>query len=185
MISNIGQSIYMNMYILEKHILNSFYPVQKFKEFLSLEILEQHENKYLSCFLTTWYISASFLCVGNSPHLSSPYLSNLEAKSISLMSSPAVWTYMWHKVTQTDCASNSEADSPLTKVAAEVDSLWATVAKVPAITSRSSTVVGTGFCGVSCGGVLRYHLDVVSTVLPRDSMTVLISHVNPFCLKLE
>lgn len=48
MISNIGQSICMNMYVLEKHILNSFYPVQKFKEYLSLEILEKHENKYLS-----------------------------------------------------------------------------------------------------------------------------------------
>ena len=68
---------------------------------------------------------------------------------------------------------------------AEVDSLWVTVAKVPAITSRSSTVVGTGACGVSCGGVLRYDLDVVSAVLPRDSVSVLISRVNPFCLKLE
>ena len=39
--------------------------------------------------------------------------------------------------------------------------------------------------GVSNMGVPHYNLGIVSAVPTRDAVSVLIFHVNPFCLKLE
>lgn len=89
------------------------------------------------------------------------------------------------EVTQlTQTVSNTElgtADSPLMRVVGEADTfVWVTVVKGSGITSRAWRSGQSRGSEISNGPALHYNLDIGPTVLPRDSVNILISLGNPF-----
>ena len=138
----------MNAHILGKYIFNFSLSYSKiWGIFKPRNLRTTLEQVICHAFLTTWYIWATFLCLGKFTHLSNPNLFKLENESIPLMSSPAIWPQMWQKFTQLDCSSNSGAESPLTRMVTAVDRLWVTMVSLPTIPSRSQHSGGAGAVG--------------------------------------